>query len=737
MQKKRREKQKYCREAFNFSSSLWGNANTWRVFLNTACVSFALAACGGHGGDSTSTTTPSKPATAPQSLEATAALAAKSTTMALSMSLKMTTSSLTSDASVDRFIIKYKDGTAESGSTTAVQSRLDRLAGSFPSKAHYSRRMGRGSNVVTTERKLKGSEAKAFMRAIASDPNVEFVELDTVMTLGSSPNDPLYGKQWALSSNQMPATSTPGIRAEGAWDIATGAGVVIGVVDSGITSHSDLNPNLLPGYEFTSGTYSNRGGDGTQPANKPGENCNVMWHGTHVAGIMAAVTNNGMGIAGIAPAAKIFSVRTVKNCDGGLMSDMADGITWAVGGPVSDVPVNRNPAKVINISLYAWGACQRSLQDAIDYATSKGAVVVAIAGNYSTDAAKVQPANCRNVITVGAVNSDSTKWVSSDFGPTVDIAAPGNNIWSTYNDGKTAPGAEGYGLLGGTSQAAPMVSGVAALVQSVAPMPLTVAEMRTLIQQTAQPFAPKKPDQPIGPGIIDATAAVKAAKSGKIPAVADFKCMQSPQLMRLTCTDLSTARGGVSIRSWTWNFGDGKPATVFTGSTNPVVDYEFPGTYQITLTTTDANGAVSTTSLPVDVAALTVTDLSENDNGVRFQQAAGDMLYFSVTVPLGPKSLRIPSTIMDTTFTLRSGSSRDTATLEVHGNTASMVSADCTSSLSGGVPATCLVSKFGGGVTWYARVTAKTTMDDVTIQQVSGASTRVPACMETSTCMSQ
>ncbi|NMM02167.1 S8 family serine peptidase [Paraburkholderia sp. RP-4-7] len=575
-------------------------------------LSLALGACGGSGGgDTTAQTT--QESKEPQTLEQTASLAAANPTTPLALSLKMNTSSLGPDASVDRFIIKYKDGTTESGSTTAVQSRLDRLAGSVPSKAHYLRRMGRGSDVVTTDRKLKGVEAKAFMRAIASDPNVEFVEPDTVMTIGSSPNDPLYSKQWSLSSNQTPGTTTAGIRAEGAWDIANGAGVVIGVVDSGITSHSDLNPNVLPGYEFTSGTYGNRGGDGTQPANKPGENCNVMWHGTHVAGIMAAGTNNGIGIAGIAPAAKVVSVRTVRNCNGGYMSDMADGITWAAGGTVSDAPVNPNPAKVINISLYAYGACQTSLQNAIDYATGKGSVVVVIAGNYSTDAAKVQPANCHNVITVGAINSDSTKWVSSDFGPTVDIAAPGNNIWSTYNDGKTAPGTEGYGLLSGTSQAAPMVSGVAALVQSIAPAPLTVAEMRTLIQQTAQPFTPQKPDQPIGTGIVDATAAVKAVKSGKIPAAADFTCTQSPNLMQLICKDLSTARGGVPIRSWNWNFGDGKAATVVSRSTNPVVDYDYPGMYQITLTTTDENGAVSTTSLPVSVAALSITDITDDD----------------------------------------------------------------------------------------------------------------------------
>jgi len=708
----------FCRTIYRLSL-MWSKISAQRVLAGSACISLSLAltACGGDGGtDSTSAVSPAAQSTAEV---AAAASAASSSVVTLATSLKMNTSSIGPDTSIDRFIIRYKTGSAERVSATAAQSKLDRLASAFPARAHHLRRMGIGSDVATTERKLNAKEAKAFMRAIASDPNVEYVEPDTVMSIGSTPNDPLYSKQWALSSNQHAGTTTPGIRAEGAWDIATGAGVVIGVVDSGITSHSDLSPNVLPGYDFTSGTYGNRGGDGTQPANKAGENCSITWHGTHVAGITAAMTNNSVGIAGIAPAAKVVSARTVSNCNGGLMSDMADGITWAAGGTVSGVPVNPNPAKVINISLQGYGRCQTSLQNAIDYATGRGAVVVVISGNYSTDASKIQPANCRNVITVGAVNSNSTRWVQTDFGPTVDIAAPGSGIWSTYNNGANAPDTEGYGILDGTSQSAPIVSGVAALVQSVAPTPLTVAEMRTLIQQTVQPFTPQKPDQLIGPGIVDATAAVVAAKSGKRPAAADFTCTQNPQLMQLTCTDLSTARGGVPIRSWRWNFGDGKPDTVLTSSTNPVVDYDFPNTYQITLTTTDANGAVSITSRPVNVAALAITDLSDNDYvaqyGLPFQLAKGEVQYFSIGAPGAARSLLV-NTTWTATFGLKSASANDAATLDVKGGTASMVSPDCSSTMTGRVPASCARLAMPGGGIWYARVTARTAVDNATIR---------------------
>lgn len=675
----------------------WININESRLMagIGSIALSLALAACGGDGGID-SVATPATKAAAP--VEA-AASAVSSKTVSLAMSLKMNSSALTADAQTERFIIKYKNGTPEQGATSAVQTELDKLATALPAKAHHLRRMGIGSDVVTTERALNTADAKAFMRAIASDPNVEYVEPDAVATIGSSPNDPLYGKQWALSSNQTPGTTTPGIRAEGAWDLASGAGVVIGVVDSGITRHSELNANVLPGYDFTG---SNRGGDGTQPGNMPGENCSITWHGTHIAGIMAAATNNGVGIAGIAPAAKLVSARTITNCNGGFISDIADGITWVAGGTVANAPVNPNPAKVINVSLYGKGACLTSLQNAIDYATGKGAIVVAIAGNYGTDASNVQPANCRNVITVGAINTDSSRWVDSDFGPIVDIAAPGTIIWSTYNNGTTSPGAEGYGILDGTSQAAPMVSGVAALVQSIAPKPLTVAEMRALMQQNVQPFT-QKPDQPIGAGILDATATVKAAKAGKIPAAADFNCTESTALMQVTCTDLSTSRGA-SISSWAWNLGTGGADMIRTQSVNAWSNYDYPGTYQISLKVTDSTGAVSTLTRPFQVLPPTLTDLSA---GVAMSISAknGEMQNYDLVVPSGVKSL---------TFTVTPATSSQTAILDIRAGTPSSLHPDCESIMVRGGAATCTISNPTPG-TYYAIVSANTKLSDVSL----------------------
>jgi serine protease len=224
---------------------MWSKISVRRVLAGSTCISLSLAltACGGDGGaDSTSAASPTPQSTAEV---ATAASAASSSVVTLATSLKMNTSSIAPDTSTDRFIIRYKTGTAERVSTTAAQSKLDRQASAFPARAHHLRRMGIGSDVVTTERKLNAKEAKAFMRAIASDPNVEYVEPDTVMTIGSTPDDPLYRKQWALSSNQKPGITTAGIRAEGAWDIANGAGVVIGVVDMDCARRRFKMPSIM------------------------------------------------------------------------------------------------------------------------------------------------------------------------------------------------------------------------------------------------------------------------------------------------------------------------------------------------------------------------------------------------------------------------------------------------------------------------------------------------------------
>lgn len=235
---------------------------------------------------------------------------------------------------------------------------------------------------------------------------------------------------------------------------------------------------------------------------------------THVAGTVAAATRNAVGVAGVAYGARVQPVRVLGRC-GGYTSDIADGIVWSSGGAVAGVPANETPAKVLNLSLGGGGACGPTYQDAINGAVGRGATVVVAAGNDSDDAANHRPANCENVVVVGASSREGARvirpWWSSNYGAAVDIAAPGMDITSTVNLGARAPGAEGYGSWDGTSMATPHVAGVVALMQSArGANRLTAAQVEQVLRASARPF-PNGTDRPLGAGIVDADAAVRAA----------------------------------------------------------------------------------------------------------------------------------------------------------------------------------------------------------------------------------
>ncbi|WP_140723725.1 S8 family peptidase [Pseudomonas sp. Hp2] len=423
-----------------------------------------------------------------------------------------------------RFIVTYRDGSAEQASATALTSSLKSAARALPAKNGRAlglsklRRLAIGPELVKADRPLDRAEAETLMRKLAADPNVLSVEVDQLMRPTLTPNDPRLSEQWAFG------TGTAGINVRPAWDQATGQGVVVAVIDTGITSHPDLNANILPGYDFISDTFVSRDGDGrdSDPSD-PGDwnpvanECysgspvtNSSWHGTHVAGTIAAVTNNGTGVAGTAYNAKIVPVRVLGRC-GGYTSDITDAIVWASGGTVSGVPANPNPAEVINMSLGGSGSCSSTYQNAINSAVSRGTTVVVAAGNDSINVSGAVPANCSNVIAVAATTSSRAKASYSNYGAGIDISAPGSSILSTLNSGTTSPGSASYASYNGTSMASPHVAGVVALMQSVAPSPLTPAQVESTIKSTAASFSCS---QGCGAGLLDANAAVTAAKSG-------------------------------------------------------------------------------------------------------------------------------------------------------------------------------------------------------------------------------
>jgi serine protease len=181
--------------------------------------------------------------------------------------------------------------------------------------------------------------------------------------------------------------------------------------------------------------------------------------------------------------------------------------------------------------------------------------------------------------------------------------------------------------------------------------------------QNVHAFGPETPDLPSGAGVLDATATVTAAKTGKIPVAADFSCKEATTIMQVTCTDLSTARGAPIVQ-WAWQLSsNGGPDMIRTQTVNPWVNYDYPGEYPITLTVTDSTGAVSTLSRPFQVLPPTLIDLSAGA-ATSFSAKNGDMLNFDLVVPADVKSL---------TFTLSPATSSESATLDIRAGTPSML----------------------------------------------------------------
>jgi serine protease len=424
-----------------------------------------------------------------------------------------------------RFIVTYRDGSSELASASVLGNALRAAASSVPGKAGQAlglasvRRLAVGPELVKADRALDRAEAEVLMRRLAADPNVLSVEVDQLLQPTLTPNDPRLSEQWGFG------TTSAGINVRAAWDQTTGSGAVVAVIDTGITSHPDLNANILGGYDFISDAAMARDGNGRDnnpadqgdwyAANECGAGIpasNSSWHGTHVAGTVAAVTNNATGVAGTAYGAKVVPVRVLGKC-GGYTSDIADAIVWASGGTVSGVPANANPAEVINMSLGGSGTCSTTYQTAINGAVSRGTTVVVAAGNSAANVSGSVPANCSNVVAVAATTSAGSKASFSNYGTGIDVSAPGQSILSTLNSGTTTPGTASYASYNGTSMASPHVAGVVALMQSAAPTALSPATVESLLKSTASAL-PGSCSGGCGAGIVNANAAVTAAKGG-------------------------------------------------------------------------------------------------------------------------------------------------------------------------------------------------------------------------------
>jgi len=437
----------------------------------------------------------------------------------------------------DRIIVKYKDekaplatkGAGSIASRAAVQplsaarkAVLDRAGQQFGFLMKESHQIATGARVIKLDRKVALKDAAQVAADLAArDPDVEYAEPDRIMRPLLTPNDSMYSQQWDYFE------ATGGMNLPAAWDKSTGAGIRVAVIDTGYRPHADLSGQILAGYDFISdATIANDGGGRDSDASDPGDwtaanECgsgepasNSSWHGTHVAGTIAALTNNGSGVAGVAYGAKVVPVRVLGKC-GGYTSDIADGIIWASGGTVSGVPAIAARAQVINMSLGGGGACDTTTQNAINGARSRGTVVVVAAGNESQNASNSSPANCAGVITVAATNRSGGRASYSNYGTIVDVAAPGGDsgaaILSTLNAGTKAPGADSYAGYMGTSMATPHVAGVVALMLAKNSA-LTPDDVEARLKSSARAFPASCSG--CGAGIVNASAAVDAAVGG-------------------------------------------------------------------------------------------------------------------------------------------------------------------------------------------------------------------------------
>jgi subtilisin family serine protease len=356
---------------------------------------------------------------------------------------------------------------------------------------------------VSLPRGATEAEVNEAMTGLRTHPEVARVErMNMMRPLATKPfapynipNDPFYDLQWPLYD------LAGGIGAPQAWSLAGTSPITVAVLDTGYTDHPDLNAKWVPGYDFIRDRYFSVDGNGLDgdPSDEGdfedydacgnGYRYGSSWHGTHVAGIIGAQANNGEGIAGVAPNSRILPIRVLGRC-GGFDDDVADGIRWAAGGSVTGVPNNPNPAKVLNLSLGGEGRCEPYVQDAIDYALSRGASVVVSAGNSADDAQRYSPANCKGVITVGANDRYGQTAEYSNLGPSVEISAPGggqqgfNQVLSTLNAGSVGASGIFYQGYQGTSMAAPHVAGTIALMLTRDPA-LTPGRIVNILQNTS------------------------------------------------------------------------------------------------------------------------------------------------------------------------------------------------------------------------------------------------------------
>lgn len=387
------------------------------------------------------------------------------------------------------------------------------------------RPLGVAGTVLYRSDGLSAAKTRELARTLNTRSDIEYAVTNDLAFAMAEPTDPQYALQWHYRALNLPA----------AWDISTGSeGTVVAVVDTGILWDGDNSPNthpdfkgqVLPGYTFISDPVRANNSLGRGPgAYDFGDVASGQpsYHGSHVAGTIAAATNNGSGGAGVNWKAKILPVR-VLGVGGGRLSDIIDGIAWAAGLSVPNTPDNPNPASVINLSFGGTGFCNALYEDVLAKVTAKGIITVTAAGNENNDAGRFSPSSCTKVITVGATDLKGARATYSNWGSRIDVMAPGGTTSTAFSVGNqmvqagvlsplrdTRKNLFNYVMYQGTSMAAPHIAGVVSLIKGLNPG-LTLEQARAALKTTAVALTAAQCNRPnaleCGAGLVDAGKAV-------------------------------------------------------------------------------------------------------------------------------------------------------------------------------------------------------------------------------------
>ncbi len=309
---------------------------------------------------------------------------------------------------------------------------------------------------------------KAVANLLSHNPQIKFAEPDALVAPVLTPNDPYYGNEWDLHT----------LNGAAAWDVSRGAGITVAILDSGVdATHPDLQGQLVPGWNFYDGNSNT---------------ADVYGHGTEVAGVVAALGNNAIGVTGVAWNSKLMPIRVAGTNGYASISALASGLNYAAD----------HGARVANMSFAVQS--YSTIQTAAQYLRNKGGVACNSAGNYGT-LDSTPPSD--SLVSVSATDASDTRASWSSFGPYVDVSAPGAGIWTTTMGG-------GYATVSGTSFSSPLTCGVIALMMAANPA-LAPSQIVSLLESTAVDLGTTGYDYYYGYGRVNAAAAVLAASNAR------------------------------------------------------------------------------------------------------------------------------------------------------------------------------------------------------------------------------